>query len=211
MAVNKDWTGNSKSIHVMLSASNHSDTEREINDYYATSPRAVEMLLEKEEFSKNIWEPACGGNHITKVLRKNGYNVKTSDIIDRIGDGSVEILDFLKIPSGLGHKKYDMDIITNPPYKYAQEFVEKSLDIIEPGRKVAMYLKIQFLETSKRYELFKKYPPKYIYVSVRRLGCAKNGEWSNPVNETDAGAACYCWYIWEKGFKGEPIIRWFNY
>ena len=207
---NKDWTGNSTSVwSSLVGASNHTDAERETNDYYATSPWAMRKLLEKESFYKDIWEPACGGNHLTKVLRENGYNVKTSDIIDRVDDGTVEILDFLKIPSGFGHKKYDMDIITNPPYKYAQEFVEKAMDLITDGRRVAMYLKITFLEGKKRRKMFEKYPPKYVYVASGRCGCAKNGEFNGP-EESEAGAVAYAWYIWERGFTGEPTIRWFN-
>ena len=41
----KDWTGNGKSIFTTLGASNHTEKEREINDYYATDPIAVDALL----------------------------------------------------------------------------------------------------------------------------------------------------------------------
>lgn len=56
----KDWKGNSNSLFVTLGASNHSMGEREENDYYATEPKAVELLLEKEKFSR-VWECASGG------------------------------------------------------------------------------------------------------------------------------------------------------
>lgn len=202
---NKDWTGNKRSVYGTLGASNHTDSEREENDYYATSPLAMEMLLEKESFCNNIWEPACGGNHLTKVLRKHGFNVKTSDIIDRVGDGTVEISDFLKT-----NEIFDGDIITNPPYKYAQEFVERAMASVTDGHKVAMYLKLTFLEGKKRSIMFKKYPPKYIYVAAARMGCAKNGEFHDKEREYEGGAVAFAWYIWEKGFIGEPTIRWFN-
>lgn len=52
----KDWTGNSQSVHAV----NQRNQEAEVNDYYATDPRAVELLLEQEDFAKAIWEPACG-------------------------------------------------------------------------------------------------------------------------------------------------------
>lgn len=199
----KDWTGNSKTTYSILGASNHSEKDREENDYYATSPRAVEMLLEKEQFSDKIWECAAGGEHISKVLVNAGKIVWNTDIIDRTGN--IEVLDFLT-----SNVKWDGDIITNPPYKYAQEFVEKAMESITEGHKVAMYLKLTFLETAKRRELFRKYPPKYVYVSSRRLGCAPNGQFSDMENETEAGAVCYAWFVWEKGFLGEPTIRWFN-
>ena len=73
--MSKDWVGNSKAAYGTLGASNHSETEREENDYYATSPKAVEMLLEQETFAEKIWECAAGEDHIAKVLRNQGYDV----------------------------------------------------------------------------------------------------------------------------------------
>jgi hypothetical protein len=136
---NKDWNGNSRSVYGTIGASNHTDKEREENDYYATSPKAVELLLEKETFSEKIWECASGEDHIAKVLRKHGHTVRCTDIIDRTGHTIVE--DFLKSPVA-----WYGDIITNPPYKYAQEFVEHALWSVQYGNKVAMYLKLTFLE-----------------------------------------------------------------
>lgn len=196
----KDWQGNSVSVFSGLGATNHSKSQRQSEDYYATSPKAVKLLLELENFNENILEPCCGEGHISKTLEAAGYSVKSMDLIDRgYGESGINFLEYWKPWNG--------DIITNPPYKYAQEFVEHSLGIIPEGRRVAMFLKIQFLEGKSRREMFNKNPPKYVYVSSSRLGCAKNGKF---VTEDDGGAVCYCWFIWEKGFKGEPIIRWFN-
>ena len=90
----KDWSGNSRSAHAALGARNYAKEDREINDYYATDPRAVKMLLEKETFSNSIWECACGEGHIAEELKKHGYFVFASDLIDR-GYGAV--LDFLQV------------------------------------------------------------------------------------------------------------------
>ena len=81
--MSKDWTGNSKSIFVCNGASNHTDEVRQQNDYYATEPKAVELLLQVETFNKNIWECACGEGHMSEVLLANGYNVRSTDLIDR--------------------------------------------------------------------------------------------------------------------------------
>ena len=140
--------------------------DREQHDFYATEPKAVELLLDEERFQKDILEPCCGMNHIANVLESRGYLVTTSDLVDR-GVGA-EIKDFFEYDFWGG------DIITNPPYSKALEFVQHRLDITQQGSKVAMFLKIQFLEGKKRKEFFKKYPPKYIYVASGRLRCAKN-------------------------------------
>lgn len=200
--MSKDWTGNTKSIYTTLGASNHTDYERETNDFYATDPKALELLLELEAFSPYVWEPACGQGHLSEVLKAHGYKVKSSDIIDR-GYPDTEKLDFLQVQVQPGPSR---DIITNPPYKLAKEFVEHALDISMDSTKVAMFLKVQFLEGKERRKLFEKYPPKVIYVSSSRLICAMNGAFEN----VSSSAVAYAWFIWEKGYKGETIVRWFN-
>lgn len=200
--INKDCVGNSKSIYTCHGASNHSIDDRQIDDYYATEPRALELLLEHENFNSNVWECAVGQHHLSNVLKLNGYNVKCSDIIDR-GFGETEIIDFLNF-----NGTYDGDIITNPPYKYAKEFVEQALRIIPNGNKIAMFLKLTFLESKSRRELFEKYPPKTLYVSSSRLQCAKNGDFAT--KDKSGNAVAYGWYIWAKGHRGNPEIKWFN-
>lgn len=148
--MDKDWTGNYRSIYTTLGASNHSLSEREANDYYATEPKATRLLLEVERFDKWILEPACGEGHMSEPIKEAGYNVFSFDKVDR-GYGLTK--DFFDYPSWSG------DIITNPPYKYAKEFVEHSLKIIETGHKVAMFLKLTFLEGQARRKLFDVAPP----------------------------------------------------
>lgn len=198
----KDWTGNAKSTFVTNGASNHSITDREDNDFYATDPKALELLLDIEEFDPYVWECACGKGHLSEVLKKRGYIVKSTDLIDRgYGEGGV---DFLQT-----NEKHNGDIITNPPYKYAQQFVEHALKIISDGQRVAMFLKLTFLESNSRRKMFERYPPEIIYVSSSRLQCAKGGEFEE--NKQSGGTAvAYGWFIWRKGFIGEPRVRWFN-
>lgn len=112
-------------------------------------------------------------------------------------------MDFL---SAGNKESYNGDIITNPPYKHALEFVEKALSLVEEKRKVAMFLRIQFLEGQRRRKLFDREPPKAIYVLSRRLSCAKNGDFENYGN----GAVCYAWFVWEKGFGGKTVVEWIN-
>lgn len=197
----KDWTGNQNSIYKTLGASNHTEEERQENDYYATEPKAVEILLENESFNNVVWECACGEGHISKVLESHGYNVISTDLVYR-GYGDTESFDFLNET----FDEFEGDIITNPPYKFAQEFVETSMETVKDGHKVAMFLKLQFLEGKARQKMFEKYPPKTIYVFSARVKCAKNGKFE----EMGSSAVAYAWYVWEKGFHGDPIIKWVN-
>lgn len=199
--MDKDWTGNTKSSFVTLGASNHSEEERAENDFYATDPNSLEIFLDALgrdgiKLNKYIWECACGMGHLSEVLKNRGYDVYSTDLIDRgYGKGGV---DFLTRTGFVG------DILTNPPYKYAKEFVEHSLKMLEKGCHCVMFLKIQFLEGKDRRKLFDKYPPKYVYVNSSRQLCYPNGDLSKKISS----ATCYCWFIWEKGFDGEPTIRW---
>lgn len=161
-------------------------------------PQVVNQLLALEEFSETILEPAAGLCHISDVLEKAGYDVIKSDKISRRED--VVECDFFDVED----EEMDVDIITNPPYSFAAEFVAKSLSIVGEGHKVAMFLKLVFLEGKKRKELFDKYPPKTIYVSRSRVCC-----WPNGVEKTQS-SVCYAWFIWQKGIKGDPVIKWFN-
>ena len=204
---NKDWTGDKNSIFKTIGATNHTEKERQNEDYYATDPIAAKLLLQIEPIDKGIpiWECSSGEDHLANVFKENGYVVRTSDIIGRTN--TTEVLDFL---SDKNNKQWDGYIITNPPYNKAVEFVEKAMSLIPDGMKVIMFLKVLFLESKKRYDLFKKYPPKTIWVSSSRILCAKNGKFKEMV-EGGGSAVAYAWFVFEKGYKGDTIIKWFNY
>lgn len=138
-------------------------------------------------------------------MTQYGYNVFSTDIIKRNHSIDKEV-DFLKLDD---KTRWDGDIITNPPYKYAKEFVEKALNTIPIGNKVAMLLKLLFLEGKARKELFRKYPPKYVYVFSGRIMCAKNGEFEK-MKAGGGSAIAYAWFIWEKGYDGKPTLDWIN-
>lgn len=198
---------NKQSIYNTIGASNHTQKEREENDYYATDPLAIDKLLLVEKPFSHIWECAAGGGHLAKRLKEQGYKVTTSDIVER--DYKLDFIqDFLKMSiCGLGSNE-EYDILTNPPYKYAKEFVLRALDMIKDGRKVYMFLKLTFLEGKARLkELFSKYPPKRIYVFSERILCAKNAEFQKMI-EGGGSAIAYAWYVWEKGYTGKTQIEW---
>ncbi len=198
---NKDWTGNSRSAHAILGTRNYALNERETNDYYATEPKAARLLMAVEKFSPMIWECACGEGHLAKEFVNAGYQVYATDLVDR-GYGIQQ--DFL---AAVAPPVAGCDIITNPPYSKAQEFVEHALEISANGCKVAMFLKIQFLEGKARKKLFEKYPPKTVYVSSSRLHCAMNGDFEKYAK---LSALCYAWYVWVKGYTGDTVIKWIN-
>lgn len=187
----------SANVYSTLGASNHATGERAQYDLYCTHPKAVEELLKLEQFSPQIWEPCDGLGHISDTLIANGYDVRRSDITTRGRD--IEQLDFLAYDS----EQWQGDIITNPPYSCATDMVRKALAVVYDGCKVAMWLRILFLESKHRQDLFKAFPPKRIWVSSSRIPCSdRDGNFRG-------SAQGYAWYLWQKGYKGETIINWF--
>lgn len=197
----RDWIGDGNSVFKTLGASNHSKSDRHSEDYYATDPKAIDALIKVYNLPNQIWECACGEGHLAKRLTELGYDVVSTDLVDRgYGIGGVDFL------CEMDNRGCDC-ILTNPPYKCAADFVLHALDIIPAGGVVVMFLKTTFLEGQMRYnKLFSKYPPRYIFQFVKRILCALNGDFEK---QREIGSAVsYCWMIWEKGYKGETIIKW---
>ena len=180
--------GNKHSTWATLGATNHSNSEREENDFYATEPKATRLLCEVEKFNPVILEPCCGVGSISEVLKDYGYEVVSYDLVDRgYGIGN---FDFLQDESPMTTSLL-FDIITNPPYKDAEAFVRRSIEVVPNNCKVAMFLKLQFLEGQARRKLFNVCPPKVVYVSSARLQCAKNAEFEKYGNNAQA----YAWFV----------------
>lgn len=196
---------NAHKIFVTTGASNHSRSERSAGDLYVTDPRALEMLLEHVYFSAHIWEPACGLGHLSEVLKNAGHRVYSSDICSWGYEGQNAVVDFLSdeaLPQpeqGL----LDCDIVTNPPYTQALEFAQQALSIVKDGCKVALFLRLQFLEGKKRRAFFEEHPPRQVWVFSSRMNCLK------PAGANQKSSAiCYAWFVWIKGFRGSPELRW---
>ena len=130
-----------KALSIVGSSRNNG--EREKDDFYPTPKYAVEELLKREVFNGNIWECACGEGDISEVFLKKGFDVKSTDLIDR---GFGEVGNFFET-------NFIADnIVTNPPYKHSLEFVNEAKK--KSNSKIAMFLKTVFLESEKRRPMF---------------------------------------------------------
>lgn len=67
--MSKDWTGNIKSIWAPLGASNHTEAERQQDDFYATDPIALEKLSAVFPIAHKVWEPMAGKGHLSEWLK----------------------------------------------------------------------------------------------------------------------------------------------
>lgn len=176
--------------------------ERIKDDFYATPENAIRAILDVVELKGSILEPACGDGAISKILKEYYPNseIISQDLVDRgYGIGGVDYLTFNP------NRKFD-NIITNPPFNLAKEFIEKSLELAND--KVIIFAKIQLLESESRKDLFLNSPLKYIYVFSKRVNPLRNGKPLNENGKPWASTMCFAWFVWEIGYTGEPIVRW---
>ena len=173
---------------------------KDSRDDFPTPPWATRALMEyvlKERYrGMNCLEPACGAGHMAKVLHEYFDSVSASDIYE-YGYGSVS--DF--IANETVPHSYDW-VITNPPFKLAESFVLKALDVARVG--VAILARTVFIESVGRYNrLFEKTPPSHFVQFVERVPMIKGR--LDPKASTATG---YSWIVWDKSAQADPKLMW---
>lgn len=171
-------------------------------DFFPTPPWATRALIEhvlpkigaaRDICQRSVWEPACGEGHIAEVLAEYFGSVIATDIHDY--GYSSRLVDFLQSDDEICADW----IVTNPPFGDKTEtFVLKALSRARYG--VAMFVRLQWLETVGRYErIFRDRPPTQVAFFVERVPLCK-GRW-NPEGDT---ATAYIWLVWNKHQRPQP-------
>lgn len=182
-----------------MSAAVHAPADRQRDDFYATPRSAIEQFLDVERFDGAIWEPACGDGAVSRVLQERGYDVVSSDLINR-GYGEAG-RDFL-----LEWQVAAPNVVTNPPFKLGTEFARHALRLV-PG-KVALLLKIGFIEGPTKADLHDgDHRLARVWVIRRRVTFLKNGH-ELIRSEGKGGIHTYAWFVWDREYSGPPVIGW---
>lgn len=162
---------------------------RQKDDFYPTPEYVTQALCQYHKFEGNIWECACGDGRMSEVLKKSGYHVISTDLFDRgYYDRTPKAIDFL-----LENTHMD-NIVTNPPFNLAYEFIKQGLRLAD--KCLALFLPIRYLTGKSRCELYKKHPPSKIIVIPNKVDFLGNG---NPVME-------FAWFIWERKKQSSEIV-----
>tara|TARA_Y100001934_G_C12117881_1_gene661664 strand:+ start:120 stop:803 length:684 start_codon:yes stop_codon:yes gene_type:complete len=170
-------------------------------DDFPTPPWATRALLEhvlKHENTTKMscLEPACNKGHMSRVLKEYFFEVESSDVHD-YGYGSVK--NFLNN----SYKKNSFDwIITNPPFRLAEEFLNKANYIASTG--IALLARTVFLESVGRYDrIFKNNPPAYFAQFSERVPMVKGR-----LDKKASTATGYAWFVWKLKVQQEPKLIW---
>ena len=174
--------------------------KREKDDFYPTPRRGTEALLAVESFSGSIWEPACGDGAISDVLDEYyPGQVWSTDLVARgYGLDEVDFLGPCAPANSVDH------IITNPPFKYAEKFAE--LALIRARSKVALLLRLSWLEGAKRRKLFESTPLARVWVFSSRLSIGRGA--ARDMGKGGGGMIAFAWFVWDKEHKGPPVLGW---
>ncbi len=178
----------------------HHPEGRPENDFYPTPAWATEALLEVEQIEGYVWEPAAGDGSMTDPLLDFGKIVKSTDIEPRRLD--IDRMDFLNDP--YVDPQPVSNIITNPPYKHALEFVLKAKEIAD--EKIIMLLKTRFLEGQRRQEMWRdtEFPLARLWQFSKRVSMYRNGE----RGKMGTGTEAFAWFVWDRNHKGPATIGW---
>ncbi|PSL21644.1 SAM-dependent methyltransferase [Shimia abyssi] len=175
---------------------------RDSLDNFPTPPWATRALLEHiieqggHTDHLTCLEPACGAGHMAKALGEYFGNVAASDVYDY---GYGEVSDFLS--SDVAPGTYDW-VITNPPFRLAEEFILHGLSVARRG--VAVLVRTVFLESVGRYDrIFSTTPPSTVAQFVERVPMVKGR-----LDKKASTATGYAWVVWEKGCNRGTQLLW---
>jgi hypothetical protein len=157
---------------------------------------AVEALLRVESIPHCIWEPAAGPGAIVRLLRDHGHAVIASDLIDY---GNLHFArDFL---GEIGAPTGCEAIVTNPPFKLAERFVEHALWLCPL---VIMLLRLAFLESERRCHILENRGLARVHVFRKRLPMMHRAGWEG--RKANSGMA-FGWFVWSRAHTGPAIIN----
>jgi hypothetical protein len=169
--------------------------QRNQADFYQTPYSMTEQLFEIETFDPKgiISDPACGKMAIVKII-KNHHPENKIYYID-LNEGN----DFL-----VKHPIVDY-IITNPPFSLAFEFIQRAKEIC--CDKFCMLLRLEYLHGLNRYKSKIYEGLKSVNIFIRRPMLSDK---IRDDGKYTTGMITYAWYIWQKGYSAEPVIRWID-
>lgn len=180
-------------------------SDRNENEFYPTPPIATLSLIKNVNVPPIIWECAAGRGHISKELKRHGKSVVSTDLFS-YDNPLVPVrsgVDFLTSPKPNGVE----GIITNPPFKsnLPEKLIKRTFD--DHGLKfLALFVRLTFMESKRRYDLFQRLPPSRILVFSERIQCNEKYFGTDGLG----GMVAYAWFVWDYRDRtpSRPELSW---
>jgi hypothetical protein len=190
-----------RAIHV-------SGYERESRDFYATPHWVTEALLHNVKFRGSVWEPCCGDGAMSSVLAAGGYDVVSTDIVDRgFGTPGVDFLTCSSVPGGC------RSIVTNPPYGDSgshrgqskspaamMRFLRHCLTLTASVEgQLALLVRLQWIAGQRVAQVMSAAPFSAVIVLTHRI------RWFDMGERTNAAQHHHAWVVFDHAHpKGQP-------
>lgn len=178
--------------------------ERDPYDWYVEPQECSLALFDNEEFHGEIWDPACGLGRIVESARASGLSSWGSDIVVR-SEFCSERIDFLA--------SFDRDftnIVTNPPFKHAEEFVRRSLEALPNRGKAAFLLPTVWMAGFSTKRGWLPTSPLLSVYSISPRPSMPPGRVIEAGVRPGNGTKDFAWFVWQKGYQGEARLRFMN-
>lgn len=195
-------------------------------EWYETPVWAAERVLDVELLTPLVVDPCAGRGVLGNALIAKGYdpqNIIETDLNEWPGQESRVIapIDFLgagyhqRILPMIAGERRDFSVMMNPPFSHATEFVERSLAM--GARKILMFQRFSFLESSARRDFWDKYPPARIWLCGDRANCWRGdvpdedildegGEIITKGKKGRSTPTAHAWFVWERDQPGSMTV-----
>ena len=167
------------------------------DDLYETPTQAVYALLQNFTIKEPVWEPCAGRGAISRILKAAGHSVYAQDLVHHYGADAdiVPCIDFLmeySAPTRL--------IITNPPYKLADNFVRHGLHL---GCRFVALLRLAAIEGAGRSDIMEKCS--HIYAGIERLPMMHREGWEG--TKVESNSTPFAWFVFDPNHSGDTILK----
>lgn len=179
--------------------------DRDPNDWYVEPYECSLALFDLETFEGKVWDPACGRGNILRSAISSNIDAIGTDIVVR-NESCSKKMNFLEEEPDFEFQ----NIVSNPPFGVAEDFVRKSIEIVPAGGKVAMILPMVWLSgfSSKRDWL--PYSPLKKYFSISPRPSMPPGAVIEAGVKAGNGTKDFAWFVWEKDYCGDATVGFMN-
>lgn len=190
-------------------------------EFFETDEWAARGIFKAELMTPKIIDPCAGRGVLGSAARQAGY----SDLLEvdlnhwpgaacTIKPG-INWLTDKELHRDIRQNWTDATVLMNPPFSKACEFVEMAQKL--GARKIVMFQRLSFLESSVRRPFFRDNPPARVWLCGDRALCWRGdvpaedilnekGEVEVKGKKGRSTPTAHAWFVWERAHRGVMTI-----